>query len=70
MVMIILRDVSLILKGYDIVRNLSTLKKKKKTKKKNKKKNRVKVETLMATRWRTGTISLKALSYVPSINQP
>ena len=69
MVMIILRDVSLILKGYDIVRNLSTLKKKKKQKK-NKKKNRVKVETLMATRWRTGTISLKALSYVPSINQP
>ena len=64
MVMIILRDVSLILKGYDIVRNLSTLKKKKK-----KKKNRVKVETLIDTRWRTGTISLKALSYVPSINQ-
>ena len=63
MVMIILRDVSLILKGYDIVRNLSTLKKKKK------KKNRVKVETLIDTRWRTGTISLKALSYVPSINQ-
>ena len=62
MVMIILRAVSLILKGYDIVRNLSTLKKKKK-------KNRVKVETLIDTRWRTGTISLKALSYVPSINQ-
>ena len=63
MVMIILRDVSLILKGYDIVRNLSTLKKKKK------KKHRVTVETLIDTRWRTGTISLKALSYVPSINQ-
>ena len=63
MVMIILRAVSLILKGYDIVRNLSTLKKKKK------KKNRVKVETLIDTRWRTGTISLKALSYAPSINQ-
>ena len=62
MVLIIQRDVSLILKGYDIARNLSTLKKKKK--------NRVKVETLMDTRWRTGTISLKALSYVPSINQP
>ena len=66
MVMIILRAVSLILKGYDIVRNLSTLKKKKK---KKKKKNRVKVETLIDTRWRTGTISLKALSYAPSINQ-
>ena len=38
-------------------------------KKKKKKKNRVKVETLIDTRWRTGTISLKALSYAPSINQ-
>ena len=66
MVMIILRDVNLILKGYDIVRNLSTLKKKKQ----KQKTNRVKVETFMDTRWRTGTISLKALSYVPSINQP